>query len=99
MSGHTPATHIFSLARVCKLRRELLRFLSPRHVLLAVEVRPVSMKERETFCPIYFVRKTPIMPCAEQPTQRRKMEEISLYLAQLKLALANEVAKVTLRKK
>ena len=99
MSGHTPATHIFSLTRVCKLRCELLRMLSSEHPLLRVEVRPVSLDEKETFCPTYFVRRTPTMPCAVQPTQRKKIEEISLHLAQLEIALANEVAKVTLRKK
>lgn len=99
MSGYTPATHIFSLTRVCKLRCELLRMLSPRHALLRVELRVVSINEKEIFCPTYFVRSTPIMPCAVQPTQQKKMEEISLHLAQLELALANEVAKVTLRKK
>ena len=96
---HALPTHIFSLIKVCTVRCALLDMLAPRHELLKRELKRVSLDEKEIFCPTFQPRSSPTMPHPQQPTQLKKLEEITLYLAQVELALANEVAKRTLMKK
>ena len=66
---------------------------------LKEELKKVSIKDREKFCPLYFVRRSPIMPCAQQPTQLKKREELCLHLAQVELAIIKHAAKTKLAKK
>ena len=99
MFGENISDQISSLIKICEKRRELLRMLSPRNKLLKEELKKVNIKDREKFCPLYFVRRSPIMPCAQQPTQLKKREELCLHLAQVELAIIKHAAKTKLAKK
>lgn len=92
-------TKLVSFIKTCKERRDFLTALNSRHRVLSVQMQEEGFLSTETLTEGFMQTFVPNLQKRAEPTDRQKRVALTTYLADIEIAIAHEVAKVTLASK